>query len=106
MYTVEKYTHEDAFSDTTDRYAVCKTGDMLWVARCHTESDARAIADALNERERITAENRMLREALGMCAHVIGHNNCTDGKTPNGFAVALNHARAALSAPPEAMRNG
>ncbi len=62
------------------------------------------------ERQRITEEvknkyqnaelkelTNELLEALEVCAHVIGHNSCTDGRTPNGFAVALDKARAAIA---------
>ena len=36
-------------------------------------------------------------EALDRCVNIIGHNNCTDNKTPNGFAVALDMGRKALA---------
>ena len=51
----------------------------------------RTIREAFEQRDE-------LLEALERCAHVIGHNDCTDGKTPNGFAVALDRARAVISA--------
>ena len=37
-----------------------------------------------------------LLSALERCAEVIGHNSCSDGRTPNGFVIALDHARAAI----------
>lgn len=38
-----------------------------------------------------------LFSALEVCAEVIGHNSCTDGRTPNGFVIALEKARAAIA---------
>jgi hypothetical protein len=38
-----------------------------------------------------------LLAALERCADVIGHYPCSDGKHPNGFVVALEHARAAIA---------
>ena len=38
-----------------------------------------------------------LQSALERITHVVGHNSCSDGKTPNGFAVALDQARTALN---------
>lgn len=37
-----------------------------------------------------------LRTALEVITHVVGHNDCSDGRTPNGFVVALEKARSAL----------
>lgn len=37
-----------------------------------------------------------LVEALELIVNVVGHNSCTDGRTPNGFVVALEHGRKAL----------
>jgi hypothetical protein len=36
-------------------------------------------------------------EALERCIDIIGHNDCTDHKTPNGFALALDLGRKALA---------
>jgi hypothetical protein len=35
-------------------------------------------------------------EALERCVDIIGHNDCTDHKTPNGFSLALDRGRKAL----------
>ena len=35
--------------------------------------------------------------AFEIITHLVGHNSCSDGRTPNGFAVALDNARAALA---------
>jgi hypothetical protein len=41
-----------------------------------------------------------VRTALEVITHVVGHNDCSDGRTPNGFAVALDRARTALQNTP------
>jgi hypothetical protein len=49
-----------------------------------------------NEMERLRDQRDEALTALGVCEHIIGHNSCTDGKTPNGFVVALELARTTL----------
>ena len=59
----------------------------------NAEADARLLAtspDLLKQRD-------ALLEACGRCADVIGHNSCSDGHQPNGFVVALEHARNAIA---------
>jgi hypothetical protein len=48
------------------------------------------------EREKLNRAAPELLEALEHCAYVIGHNDCSDGRIPNGFAVALDKSRAAI----------
>jgi hypothetical protein len=43
-----------------------------------------------------------VRTALEVITHVVGHNDCSDGKSPNGFVVALEKARSALKDTPAA----
>lgn len=42
-----------------------------------------------------------VRTALEVITHVVGHNDCSDGQTPNGFVVALEKARSALQHTPD-----
>jgi hypothetical protein len=50
------------------------------------------IADCID----INTNAAELQSALEVITNVVGHNSCTDGRTPNGFVIALDKARAIL----------
>lgn len=65
-----------------------------------TDADHKRVIACVNGCKGIVDPETAIPEllaALEVCAHVIGHNDCSDGRTPNGFAVALDRARAAIA---------
>jgi hypothetical protein len=92
----------DKVGDEIDRVR-----DELWSLGPPEETidKARAALPALKERvaelEEAVAGRRAadsaVRTALEILVEVVGHNDCTDGRTPNGFVVALDRGRRALA---------
>ena len=69
-----------------------KTSLGLFRTICNMADEARGV-----DIEKLKAERDELRAALEVMENVVGHNSCTDGKTPNGFTVALDRARSVLA---------
>lgn len=66
--------------------------------KCYGTGESGPFAELENGRRvyGLTGVAPELLAALMRCSEVIGHNSCSDGKTPNGFVVALEEARAAI----------
>ena len=93
--TIKLYYHktDGGAQYMTDKYIVCPNGHKEGIFE-----DAEYIVRLDGSSELIfDDESQELLAALERCADVIGSNNCSDGKTPNGFVVALEHARKAIA---------
>jgi hypothetical protein len=90
MKTSTPYTVSDYLDD--GRIGIVNNDNLIVVGlNAHTsKDDANFIVKACNNHDSLVA-------ALESITNVVGHNSCTDGKTPNGFVIALDKARAALA---------